>query len=196
MSPRQFFWKLFYPLTMLFTRNSWRGKMLINSNRTMPSVSFYSLSAVDNKGSEVKFSQFRDRQVLIVNTASDCAYTNQYKELQELQQRFSEELIILAFPSNDFNQEKDDDNEIKAFCANRYNIQFPIIKKSVVTKAAGQHAIFSWLTDSVQNGWNTKGPDWNFCKYLIDKKGVLTHYFGTSLSPVDKLVITAIQANL
>ena len=192
MTLRQALWKLVYPLTMLFTKQGWRGQMFVNQNNAAPNTSFHALSATTNDGERLNLATFRGKKVLIVNTASNCGYTNQYKELNELQKRFQQTLIVIAFPSDDFNQEKGTDEEIKQFCTDTYNISFPLMKKAHVLDR-DQDPVYVWLTNSSQNGWNDAVPQWNFSKYLVNEDGILTHYFGTSISPLDNLILNAIQ---
>ena len=125
---------------------------------------------------------------------SNCGYTAQYAELQSLHEQFGDALRIIAFPANDFaGQEKGNDNEIASFCQVNYGVTFPIALKGEVLKKAGQQDVFKWLTDKDLNGWNEHAPDWNFGKYIIDEKGILTHYFGPSVSPLDKDFMDALE---
>jgi glutathione peroxidase len=129
-----------------------------------------------------------------VNTASDCGYTDQYDDLQKLYEENKDKLLILGFPANDFKeQEKGTDEEIARFCKLNYGVAFPLMKKSSVIKRPGQNVVFKWLTDSTQNGWNTKPPSWNFAKYLVNEQGMLTNYFGSSVSPLSNEVLEAIK---
>ena len=119
-----------------------------------------------------------------MNTASDCGYTAQYDDLQKMYMENKDKLIILGFPSNDFgNQEKGNDEEIAQFCKINFGITFPLMKKTVVKKTSAQNSVFRWLTDKKENGWNDHQPDWNFSKYFVNEEGILTHYFGPSISP-------------
>lgn len=160
----------------------------------MPSSSFYNLSAPLNNGTTFSFENLKGKKVLIVNTASNCGYTNQYAELEQIFEEHEEQLAILAFPSNDFKeQEKGTDEEIARFCQVNYGISFPIMKKSVVIKNSDQNSVFQWLTDKRLNGWNDEPPSWNFSKYLINENGLLTHYFDPAVSPLSTEVINAIE---
>ena len=123
-----------------------------------------------------------------------CGYTGQYSELQSLHERFGDTLQIIAFPANDFaEQEKSNDSEIAQFCQLNYGVTFPIAVKGVVIKNTQQQQIFKWLTDKNLNGWNEHAPDWNFGKYIIDEKGILTHYFGPSVSPLQDEFLNALK---
>ncbi|MFN9999085.1 MAG: glutathione peroxidase, partial [bacterium] len=140
--------------------------------------------AKNNKGELVDFSAFQGKQVLIVNTASDCGYTPQYEELESIHQQHKD-LVILAFPANDFKeQEKKGDAEIEQFCKINYGVTFPLMSKVSVVKGPEQHPVFRWLSDTAQNGWCKRAPVWNFSKYLINKDGVLTHYFAPQVQPL------------
>ena len=160
-----------------------------------PSAPFYNLSALLNNGSELPFDRLKGKKVLIVNTASNCGYTNQYTELQELYENQKEKLLVLAFPSNDFKeQEKGTDEEIAQFCQLNFGVTFPLAKKSVVIKGEGQNKVFEWLTHKELNGWNEQPPSWNFSKYLVDEQGILTHYFDPAVSPCDAEILKAINS--
>ena len=103
-------------------------------------------------------------------------------------------MVVIGFPANDFKeQEKGTDAAIAEFCKKNYGITFPLAQKSVVIKSAEQNPVFQWLTDSTKNGWNSKPPGWNFSKYLVNEKGVLTNYFGSSVSPLGNDVINVIK---
>ena len=132
--------------------------------------------------------------MLLVNTASNCGYTNQYDELQELYKRFENKLVILGFPANDFKeQEKGSDEEIAQFCKVNFGVTFPLMKKSSVVKNTDQNDVFKWLTDAAKNGWNSQQPSWNFSKYLVNENGVLTNYFDPSVSPLSEEVMNEIK---
>ncbi|MBK5270381.1 MAG: glutathione peroxidase, partial [Bacteroidia bacterium] len=164
------------------------------SNQKKPPVYFYSLKGVLNNNTVMDLSSFKGKKILLVNTASDCGYTNQYDDLQKLYEENKDKLVVIGFPANDFKQqEKGTDEEIAEFCKLNYGVTFPLMKKSTVIKSKDQNNIFQWLTDSTKNGWNNKPPNWNFAKYLVNEDGILTNYFGPSVSPMSKDVIEAIN---
>jgi glutathione peroxidase len=147
-----------------------------------------------NDGQPLHPDAIKGRKLLLVNTASDCGYTAQYEALQQLADSFPKELLVIAFPANDFkNQEKADDATIAAFCKRNYGIRFPLAKKCQVIKGSGQHPVFAWLSQAQQNGWCDKAPEWNFSKYMVNEQGVLTHYFAPGISPLDEAVVAAIR---
>jgi len=194
MTLRQRLLKLVYPLFLLLQRIRSKQTILVNKEEKLPASSFYDLSATLSNGENLSFETLRGKKVLIVNTASDCVFTAQYEELQKLYQHSKEDLVILAFPANDFkNQEEKTDKEIVSFCQVNYGIRFPLAKKSVVIKREGQHPVFRWLSNRRLNGWNEQAPRWNFSKYLVNEKGVLTHYFDPSVSPLGTEMISAVH---
>ena len=186
MTIRQQLLKTFYPALMWLTRLSGVNARLITHAAVTPSVSFYSLQAQLLNSKEFDWSSLKGKKVLLVNTASDCGYTAQYAELQQLYEKFSDRLVILGFPSNEFKeQEKGSASSISSFCSVNYGVQFPILQKAVVLRGPLQHPVYQWLTSASQNGWNDQPPSWNFAKYLVDEEGRLILYADPSISPMD-----------
>ena len=185
--------KLVYPLWMLYARVAQDQPVVKNQKSIQPTQSIYDLSFQLNTGQTISLKDFIGKKILFVNTASDCGYTDQYDELQQLYAQQGKKLVVIGFPANDFkHQEKGTDEQIAEFCRLNYGVTFPLSKKSVVIKSPEQHAIFRWLTDKHYNGWNDKQPSWNFSKYLINEEGVLTHYFDPAVSPMSKDVLATI----
>lgn len=195
MTIRQSMMKAFYSIIML------KGKLfgtsngiLLNENKVTPTTSIYNLQFTANDGRIVGLDQFKGKKVLLVNTASDCGYTGQYSELETLHQQYKNKLVVIGFPANDFkNQESKDDNAIASFCKLNYGVTFLLAKKSSVIKGAEQNTIFKWLSDSTQNGWCNKQPDWNFSKYIVNENGVLMGFFSKDVSPLHDKIVTALQ---
>ncbi|MCW3112621.1 MAG: glutathione peroxidase [Segetibacter sp.] len=158
-----------------------------NKDNVEPISSFYDLRATSINGTEINFENLKGRHVLIVNTASGCGYTNQLSDLKKLHELYKDEMVVIGFPSNDFKkQEKLSDKEIASFCVVNFGVSFLLSQKIVVIKGSEQHEVFQWLSNKNKNGWNDKAPEWNFSKYLVDKKGILTHYFGPGVEPLSK----------
>ena len=195
MSIRQSFLKAIYPVLMFYNKLvRKRFKVLKNERKAQPFQSFYNLSVQLNNGKELKFDSLKGKKILLVNTASDCGYTGQYDDLQKLYQDYSDRLMVIGFPANDFkHQEKGNDEEIAQFCKLNFGVTFPLAKKSPVIKGEDQQEVFRWLTDKTKNGWNNKQPSWNFSKYLVDEKGILTRYFDPAVSPLSEEVIGAVS---
>jgi glutathione peroxidase len=194
MTTRQKLLKAAYPVVMWFSNLAKSPKAILNNDTAMPAVSFYSLTATIIDGIQFDFSTLKGKKIMLVNTASDCGFTDQYAELEKLYQQYKGQLEIIAFPANDFKeQEKGDNAAIATFCKKNYGVTFPIMSKTAVIKSSGQDLVFKWLTDPAANGWNSKAPSWNFCKYLVNEKGQLTHFFKTSISPLSEEVKAAIE---
>jgi glutathione peroxidase len=194
MTYRQKLLKAVYPAWMWVTKLTGKNTtVLANTARIKPPQSFYDLSLKLNNGKVLDCSTLMGKKVLLVNTASDCGYTNQYGDLQQLQNALQDKLVIIGFPANDFKeQEKGTDESIGEFCTVNFGVTFPLATKTVVIKKDGQSPIFQWLTDKSKNGWNDHQPDWNFCKYLINESGMLTHYFSASVTPGGKEIKAAL----
>ena len=195
MSYRQSVLKSIYPLIMLpgkiFGSKNAIQKNTANIN---PVEDFYSLKVELNDGSLLNLNQFKGKKLILVNTASDCGYTAQYAELEKLYQQNNGKLVIIGFPANDFKeQEKKDDAAIAEFCKINYGVTFYLAKKSQVVKGAEQNPVFNWLSNKDKNGWCSQEPKWNFCKYLVDGNGVLTHFFAQSVSPLDTQIVDLIN---
>lgn len=166
----------------------------MNDQKKPSAVSFYDLHFPLIDGQSLSFSKLAGKKVLLVNTASNCGYTHQYADLEKLHEKNKDKLIILAFPSNDFKeQEKGSNEEIAAFCKKNYGVTFPLMQKSIVVKTEKQNEVYNWLTHATKNGWNEKAPEWNFSKYLVNEQGALTHYFSTSVSPMDSEILSALK---
>ena len=169
-------------------------KVLINTNNATPAKSVYDIPFELNNGKTETLSTYKNKKILIVNTASNCGYTNQYEGLEKLYEQQSDKVALIAFPSNNFKeQEKGNDAEIAQFCKINYGVTFPLAKKSDVIKTASQNKIFAWLSDEKENGWLNQQPTWNFCKYLINEAGVLTHFFEAAIEPLSKEITEAIK---
>jgi glutathione peroxidase len=175
-----------YPLFMRITRLAGKNtNILRNRESVAPKKSIYELAFRTLSGEEIPLSRFKGQKILFVNTASECGYTAQYAELQELHLRSGSKVAVLGFPANDFGaQEKGSNEEIGQFCTRNFGATFPLAQKSVVIRGNGQNPVYRWLTDKQQNGWNDHAPTWNFSKYLVNEEGVLTHYFDPSISPL------------
>jgi glutathione peroxidase len=194
MTGRQKILKAIYPAWMWWAKLTGKNATELSNRQKQPPVSFYSLKGILNNGTPLDFAVLKGKKVLLVNTASACGYTNQYDDLQKLYEENNDKLVVIGFPANDFKeQEKGTDEEIATFCKQNFGVTFPLMKKTVVVKGADQNEVFKWLTDSTRNGWNNKPPSWNFTKYVVNEDGVLTNYFGSSISPASKDVQDAIS---
>ncbi len=145
-------------------------------------------------GEQLPLAAWRDRPVLVVNTASFCGYTPQYRDLETLWQRYRERgLVILAVPSNDFGeQEPGSAAEIKQFCETRYQVDFPLTEKYRVIGAAA-HPFYRWIATQLGEAG---APRWNFHKYLIGPDGQLAGAWPSRVGPLDPAIVGEIEAML
>ncbi|MFZ9939395.1 MAG: glutathione peroxidase [Bacteroidia bacterium] len=148
-----------------------------------PKKMFHDLSFSSIDGETVKLSQFKGKKVLLVNTASRCGYTPQYKQLQELHEKFGKKVVVIGFPCNDFGgQEPGDAESIASFCEKNYGVDF-IMADKVSIKGSSPHPIYQWLTQKSLNGQADANVRWNFHKFLVDEEGRLMGDFPSSVSP-------------
>ena len=135
-------------------------------------MSIYDLSFTDNSGNEIKLESFKGKNILIVNTASNCGYTTQYSDLQKV---YSDSVVVLGFPCNQFgNQEPGNNQDIKEFCTTNYGVKFPLSQK-VEVNGPNAHPIYKHCKESA--GITNIG--WNFEKFLISSDGSITHYLSS-----------------
>jgi len=151
---------------------------------------FFDFKIESITGELINFNDYKDKVILIVNTASYCGFTKQYEELQELWDRYrSKGLIVLGIPSNSFNQEKTNNLEIKKFCEVNFNINFPL---STITEVKGKnaHDLFKWAE---KNYGKSAVPKWNFHKILINKDGKIEDTFVSFTKPMSKKIVQKIE---
>ena len=150
-----------------------------NLAKAKPVKSIYDLSFSSITNKTILLHSFKGKKLLLVNTASDCGFTPQLADLQQLHEKYSGSMVLIGFPSNDFKeQEKGSDAEIESFCKVNYGVTFLMAKKSGVLPGPSQNLLFQWLTQSSKNGWNNEPPVWNFTKYLVDESGILLAVYG------------------
>src|SRR4030095_159508 len=143
-------------------------------------------------GEDVDYTKFKGKKILIVNVASECGYTPQYKGLEELYETYKDKLVVLGFPANNFGgQEPGTNAEIKTFCQTNYYVTFPLFEKTSVI-GDDQNGLYKWLTSKDLNGWNDQAPTWNFCKYLLDENGELIKYYSNKVKPLDDDILSLI----
>ena len=154
---------------------------------------FYDFEIESINGETIKFSKYKNKVILVVNTASYCGFTKQYDELQELWDLYkSKGLIVLGVPSNSFNQEKQSNSEVKEFCEVNFNINFPL---TAITEVNGEeaHELFKWAKE---NHGKSAIPKWNFHKILINKQGKVEDTFASFTKPMSKKIINKIEEML
>jgi len=156
-----------------------------------PDALNFSFRALAEERQESLCENYAGKVVLVVNTASKCGYTDQYDGLEALYDRYGERgLVVLGFPSNDFEQEPDGEQAIKTFCRLTYSVQFPMFEK-VSVQGESAHPFFRQLA--------TEGggyPQWNFYKYLLDRDGKVVAMFPSRTEPQDPKLISTIEGLL
>ena len=151
---------------------------------------FFDFKIESITGELINFNDYKDKVILVVNTASYCGFTKQYEELQELWDTYkSQGLIVLGIPSNSFNQEKTNNLEIKKFCEVNFNINFPLSKITEV-KGKNAHDLFKWAE---KNYGKSAIPKWNFHKILINKDGKIEETFVSFTKPMSKKIVQKIE---
>lgn len=140
------------------------------------------------EGNEINFADYKGKKILIVNTASECGFTPQYADLEELHKKYNDKLVIVGFPANNFGgQEPGSNEEIATFCERNYGVTFPMAAK-VSVKGDDIAPIFQYLTDKELNGVKNTAILWNFTKFLLDENGKLIDTFISTTKPTDDAI--------
>ena len=154
---------------------------------------FYDFKINSISGDIIDLSEFKGKPVLVVNTASYCGFTKQYEDMQKLWENYRERgLVVLGIPSNSFNQEKNNNSEVKEFCEVNFNINFPMTEITNV-KGDDAHEIYKWAKD---NHGKSAVPKWNFYKILINKEGKVEDTYASLTKPTSKKIIKKIESLL
>lgn len=154
------------------------------------SVHDFTVKSIDGK--PVKLSAYKGKKLLIVNTASECGYTPQYKELEALYQQHGAKVTVLGFPANNFGgQEPGTEAQIATFCEKNYGVTFPLFSKVSVT-GADTAPLYQFLADKTRNGAVSEAPTWNFCKYLVDEQGHVVKFYPSKVKPLSSELLADI----
>ncbi|MBD74802.1 MAG: glutathione peroxidase [Rickettsiales bacterium] len=154
---------------------------------------FHDFTLESIEGKSISLDSFEKKVVLLVNTASKCGFTPQYSGLQKLYDRYKDDgLVVLGVPSNDFNQELSNNEQVKEFCEIRYGVNFPLTK---ILKVRGDnaHPLYKWIAKNVSV---IGTPRWNFHKYLIGKDGNIVNWYSSMTSPNSESLIKEIETAL
>ena len=164
-------------------------------NKPMASQTIYQFKVKDLSGEEFDFGSLKGKKVMIVNTASKCGLTPQYKDLEALYKEYKDKgLVIIGFPANDFaGQEPGTNKEIAEFCEMNYGVTFPMMDK-ITVKGDAMAPVYKFLTQKSQNGLQDSEVEWNFQKYLINENGQLEKVIGPQTLPNDPEIINWIKA--
>lgn len=151
--------------------------------------SFYDFKVKTLEGDQFDFSQLKGKKVMVVNTASKCGNTPQYKQLEAMYEKYGDELVIIGFPANNFgSQEPGTAQEIRQFCTQNYDVKFPMMSK-ISVKGEDMAPVYKWLTSKSLNGVRDSEVTWNFQKYLIDENGKLVDVLDPKEMPDSQKVV-------
>lgn len=152
---------------------------------------FHDFVVTDIDGNNFDLSQLKGKRVLVVNVASKCGFTSQYKDLQELYEQYGgDTFTIIGFPANNFmGQEPGDEEEIKSFCQRNYGVTFPMMSK-ISVKGKDIHPVYQWLTNKELNNTSDYSVKWNFHKFLIDENGKIVTDYGSRTSPMSDEIVS------
>ena len=181
-------YRLLIILTLLSCSHRESPKQNEEKNITMNnSIHQFKVPSLD--GGTIDFSTFKGKKILVVNTASECGYTPQYAELQELYENHKSNLVVVGFPTNDFGgQEPGSNEDIKTFCQKNYGVNFPMAQK-ITVKGNDMHPVYQWLTSKQKNGVTDSEIKWNFNKFLLDENGVLLKKFDSDTNPLSESIL-------
>lgn len=160
------------------------GSKIFNGKNKVNTIHTFKVEGIEGK--EIDFAAFSGKKIIVVNVASECGYTPQYQQLQELYEGSGDRLVIVGFPANNFGgQEPGSNSDIQAFCNRRYGVTFPLAAKVDVAT----HPVYQWLTRKSENGVLDSEVTWNFQKYLLDGQGCLVKCLPPSTSPLDDEIL-------
>lgn len=158
--------------------------------KKMEKENIYQFKVKDLSGKEFDFATLKGKKILIVNTASKCGLTPQYKDLEAIYEKYkSNDFVIIGFPANNFGkQEPGTDKEIEGFCQMNYGVTFPMMSK-ISVKGADMNEVYKFLTQKSKNGLQDSEVEWNFQKYLIGKNGELEKVISPRVLPTDASIV-------
>lgn len=166
----------------------------LNTQTPMAKQNIYQFKVKDLSGADFDFATLKGKKIIIVNTASKCGLTPQYKDLQAIYELHKDDnLVIIGFPANNFaSQEPGTNTEIAEFCERNYGVTFPMMDK-ISVKGSDMAPIYQFLTQKSKNGLEDSEVQWNFQKYLIDENGELAKVVGPQTLPTDPAIVDWIK---
>ncbi len=170
------------------TPATFENKNIISKKMTTQNI--YQFKVTDLSGNEFDFATLKGKNIMIVNTASKCGLTPQYKDLEVIYQKYkSKNFVIIGFPANNFGkQEPGTDEEIGSFCEKNYGVTFPMMSK-ISVKGSDMNEVYKFLTQKSQNGLQDSDVEWNFQKYLLNENGELEKVIKPQTLPTDPEVV-------
>ena len=185
---------IFSLILLLFWNFQSQAQHKLAKTKPMKKETIYQFKVQDLSGKEFDFASLKGKKVIIVNTASKCGNTPQYKELEMLYEKYkSKNLVVIGFPANNFgSQEPGTNAEIATFCQKNYGVTFPMMSK-ISVKGKDMSKIYQFLTQKSKNGLKDSEVEWNFQKYLINEKGELEKVIAPRVLPSDVVITTWIN---
>lgn len=176
---------------------TWDGGDPLKDGETMTEKSVLDFTMKSIDGDDVNLDSYNGQVLLLVNVASKCGYTKQYKGLESIYQKYKEQgLVVMGFPANNFFwQEPGTNEEIKTFCSTKYNVTFPMFAK-ISVKGGKIHPLYKFLTSKQTNPEFGGNISWNFNKFLVDRTGKVVARFSSKDEPESVKVVTAIEQAL
>jgi glutathione peroxidase len=179
--------------------NAQTKTVAVNTNTTTMNTvtkqeSIHQFKVIDLYGKEFDFSSLKGKKILIVNTASECGLTPQYKDLEAIYSKYKDKnFVIVGFPANNFGgQEPGSNQEIAKFCQMNYGVSFPMMGK-ISVKGNDVHPLYQFLTQKGKNGLQDSEVEWNFQKYLLDENGYLVKVLSPRVLPTDDAIVSWIN---
>ena len=165
-----------------------------STTKTMEKQTIYQFKVEDLSGKTFDFSTLKGKKILVVNTASKCGLTPQYKDLEKIYKEYKDKgFVIVGFPANNFGKQEPGTNaEIETFCEMNYGVTFPMMSK-ISVKGSDMHPIYQFLTQKAKNGLQDSDVEWNFQKYLIDENGALAKVISPETLPTDSAIVSWIK---
>ena len=165
-----------------------KSEQSVAKTQEMMGKTIYDFEVEGLDGGKINFADYKGKKILIVNTASECGFTPQYKDLEELYEKYKGNLVIVGFPANNFGgQEPGSNEEIATFCEKNFGVQFPMAAK-VSVKGDDIAPIFKYLTEKELNGVKNSSIMWNFTKFLLDENGTLIDSFASTTKPTSESI--------
>ena len=167
--------------------------MLFSTKSMSSDKSFHDFSIESISGGDISLSDYKNKVVLLVYTASQCGFTPQYAGLQKIYDRYKDDgFVVLGVPSDDFNQELSSDDDVKKFCEIRYGVNFPLTSIQKI-KGDSAHPLYKWISGNTSV---IGQPRWNFHKYLISKEGQILNWFSSMTSPTSDGLLKQVEQAL
>ena len=152
----------------------------MNTKNSTFAETIYDFKVKDIDGNDVNLSKYKGKKLMIVNVASQCGFTPQYEDLQNVKEKYGEKITVLGFPANNFGgQEPGSNKEIKEFCSTKFNADFDMFSKISVT-GDDRAPLYTWLAEKAG-----EKPSWNFCKYVVSEDGKTVQFYNSRINPME-----------